>query len=87
MLASLSEEFILQDEGSIENYLGINITKVHNLSTDEFKITFKHTRLVNSILGDLKLILTDTSPESHNPANPQTTQMADILPPNPEANL
>ncbi len=40
LLASLSEEFVLQDEGTIENYLGINITKVHNPSTGDLDITF-----------------------------------------------
>jgi len=39
LLASLSEEFVLQDKGMIENYLGINITKVQNLSTGDINIT------------------------------------------------
>jgi len=87
LLASLSEEFILQDEGSIKNYLGINITKVHNPSTGEFKINFKQMGLINSILSNLKLISTDTSSEPCNPANPQTTPMANVLHPNPDADL
>ena len=85
LLASLSEEFVLQDEGTIENYLGINITKVHNPSTGDIDITFTQTSLINSILSDLKLILTDSSQEPRNPANPQATPMAIVLHPNPDA--
>jgi len=85
LLASLSKEIVLQDEGTIKNYLGINITKVHNPSTCKFDITFTQTGLINSILGNFKLISTDSSPEPHNPANPQSTPMADIFHPNPEA--
>ncbi len=85
LLASLSEEFVLQDEGTIENYLGINITKVHNPSTRDIDITFTQTGLINSMLSDLKLILTDPSQEPHNPANPQATPMVEVLHPNPDA--
>jgi len=79
LLASLSEQFVLQDEGTIENYLGINITKVHNPSTGDIDITFTQTGLINSILSNLKLILTNSSPEPCNPANPQATPMAKVL--------
>jgi len=85
LLTSLSKEFVLQDEGTTENYLGINITKVHNPSTGEFKITFKHMGLINSILSDLKLILTDSFSEPCNPTNPQTIPIVDVLHPNPKA--
>jgi len=55
LLASLSEEFVLQDEGMIKNYLGSNITKVQNPSTGDIDITFTQTSLINSILSELKV--------------------------------
>jgi len=44
LLASLSEEFVLQDEGTIETYLGINITKVPPLA----RLISPSPRLVSS---------------------------------------
>jgi len=84
LLASLSEEFVLQDERTIENYLGINITKVQNPSTGDIDTTFTQTG-INSILTDLKLNLTDPLHKPCNPANPQATPMADVLHPSPDA--
>ncbi len=85
LLASLSEEFVLHNEGTIKNYLGINTTKVQKPSTGNINITFTRTGLINSILSDLKLISTDSSHEPWNPANPQATPMAKVVHPNPDA--
>ena len=42
--------FLLQDEGDIENFLGVNITK-----KDDGRMEMKQTGLINDILDDLGL--------------------------------
>jgi Reverse transcriptase (RNA-dependent DNA polymerase) len=52
---SLSTEFLLKDEGNIENFLGIKI--YHNLATDgTVTITMTQPGLINQILEDVGLV-------------------------------
>jgi len=53
LIASLGEEFVLQDEGSIENYLGIHVTQQLNSDGTVKTITLTQLRLITSILSNL----------------------------------
>ena len=62
LLSSLSEEFILEDEGDIENFLGIHIERDPKNGT----IIMTQTGLIDSILDDLGL--TSQSTKKYVPA-------------------
>jgi len=50
LIASLREEFVLQDEGSISNYLGIHINQQTNSDRSINNITLMQTGLMDTIL-------------------------------------
>jgi len=84
-IIGLNDEAIYLLLASLSKKCPATSPRVHNPATGEFKITFKQMGLINSILDNLNLILTDSSSEPQNPTNPQTTSMADVLHLNPKA--
>jgi transposase InsO family protein len=72
----LSTEFLLKDEGNIENFLGINIT--HKLEDDDsVTITMTQKGLIDQILEDVGLV-GDKVTQKKTPAK-------EVLQPNPNA--
>ena len=72
----LSTEFILQDEGDITGYLGIQIT--HTTEPDGLiTITMTQPSLINQILEDIRLV-SEKVTQKHTPA-------MQVLQPNPSA--
>jgi hypothetical protein len=72
----LSTEFLLEDEGDIENFLGINIK--HTVNSDgTVQITMTQTGLIDQILEDVGLV-GDKVSQKRTPAK-------EILQPNPNA--
>jgi hypothetical protein len=77
---SLSTDFLLKDEGNINDFLGINIT--HELSdTGDVKIHLTQTGLIDQILQDVGL----TSNNHQSRAGVKFVPAQEILHPNPNA--
>jgi len=71
LLQDLQEEFILQDQGSIDNFLGIHIEWTLNESSGVVDhISLTQTGLIYSILRDLGLLHDNSRNELCDPANP-----------------
>ena len=80
---SLSEDFLLKDEGDIEDFLGIRITK--SVSTADGSVTFTMTQpgLIDQILEDVGLINKDSDGAS--PPHGKFTPANGHVHPNPDA--
>ncbi len=78
VIADLAQDFVLKDEGEIEDFLGIHVTKTVG-TDDTTRIEMTQTGLINSILQDVGLH--DNDPKT------KRTPAADILHPSDTLNL
>jgi len=85
-LNDLKEEFILQDQGAINDYLGLCIDRMLNESSGTFEqITLTQTGIIDSILWDLGLIHNANPDQPCDPANPQAIPISKVLHPSPRS--
>jgi len=86
LLWDLQEEFVLQDQGLIDNFLGIHIESTLNESSGIVDhITLTQNGLIDSILQDLSLLHDHNSNEPRNLANPRAIPISKVLHPNPNS--
>jgi len=86
LLRDLLEEFVLQDQGSIDNFLGIHIERTLNKSSGIIDhISLTQTGLIDSILWDPGLLHDNNCNEPRDPANPWAIPISKVLHPSPDS--
>jgi len=79
LIRSLSEEFVLQDKGSIEDYLGIHVDQQLNPDGSINTITLTQSSLIDTILTDLGITYKTSRP------NAKDVPILEVLHPHPDA--